>query len=68
MKLNSYAAVGEHATAKHFVNQSINKPTLERNIKTIEPNKQSFSKITQVTLNAEPTDDNHTAAKSFVDS
>ena len=31
MKLNNYPALGEHATAKYYVNQSIDEPTLDGN-------------------------------------
>ena len=68
MKLNSYPARSEHATAEYSVDQSLDEPNLVRKSKIDDFNNYSLSNTSQITLNLEPTDDNHVATKSFVDS
>ena len=68
IKLNSFSAIGEHATPKYFVDQSFNKPTLVRNNETTDSKNNSLGNISKITIILEPTDDNRATTKSYVDS
>ena len=68
IKLNSYPAIVDDANARYYIDQSIDKPTFVRNDKNNDFNNHSSTNISQITLNSEPTDDNHAATKSYVDS
>ena len=43
IKSNSYPAIGEHAIAKNYVDQSIDEPTMVKNIKYVDSNDQLLS-------------------------
>ena len=67
--MNSYPAIGRHATANYYVDQNFNFDdlTLVRNEK-IRTLSIFLSNILQIPVNSEPTDDNRAATKCFVDS
>ena len=64
-------AVGEHLTAKYYVDQavsnSVSEPTLVRNIQQKVFNNFSLTKINSNTLNTQAIHDNQVITKSYVD-
>ena len=66
--MTNYPAIAEHATAKKYVDQCIDNLSFVRNNKNNDFNNHSLSNISQITLNSEPTYDNHAARNSYVDS
>ena len=68
IKLNGYQAKGQLATAKCSADQSIDEHTLVRKSQNIDFTNHTLGNISQITLNSEPTDDNHIATNSYVDS
>ena len=58
--------MGEHATVKYYVDQSIDEPIFAKNIEKNVLMSHFLSNISEISLNLEPIDDNHVATKSHV--
>ena len=65
LKLNSYPAIDEHLTAKCYVDQSMDGPTLDRKIK--ESDLKSFNlTIMNISLYTQAVNDNQVITNSYV--
>ena len=68
VRVNAHYAVGGHLTPIIYVDQSVDEDILERIKKNNDFQNNCPSKVSHFSLNSEPTDDNHAATKSYVDS
>ena len=66
--VNSLLAIREHLTPNLYVDESIDGPTLVRNIQNKFFNNRFLYNTTHISLYSQPNDDNHAATKSHIDS
>ena len=67
IKLNSLPAIGEHLTAKCYVDQSVQEPTLVRNNEDNNVKNHNLFNIKRITLNTQAVNDNQVITKAYVD-
>ena len=70
-KVNSMPAVGEHLTAKYYVDQlvsdSVDEPTLVRNNQDNDFSIYNFTNLNSIILNTPAVNDNKVITNSYID-
>ena len=67
IQVNQLPQIHSHVTAKLYVDNSLDEPTLVRNILDNDFNNYNLTNINSITLNTQADNDNHVITKAYVD-
>ena len=67
IQVNQLPQIDSHLTAKLYVDNSIDEPSLVRNNKDNDLNKNNLTNINSITLNTQAVNDNQVITKAYVD-